>query len=77
MCVHVSDETHIMRTTMRELESILNPAIFQRVHRSTIVNLEKVMKVSSHINGEYYLTLTCGSALKRSRSYKDKVKYFS
>ena len=77
MCVHVSDETHIMRTTMRELESILNPAIFQRVHRSTIVNLEKVMKVSSHINGEYYLTLTCGSSLKMSRSYKDKVKYFS
>ena len=77
MCVHVKDETHIMRTTMRELESILNPAIFQRVHRSTIVNLEKVMKVSSHINGEYYLTLSCGSSLKMSRSYKDKVKHFS
>ena len=77
MCVHVKDETHIMRTTMRELESILNPAIFQRVHRSTIVNLEKVMKVSSHMNGEYYLTLTCGSSLKMSRSYKDKVRHFS
>ena len=77
MCVHVKGETHIMRTTMRELESILNPAIFQRVHRSTIVNLEKVMKVSSHMNGEYYLTLTCGSSLKMSRSYKDKVKHFS
>ena len=44
---------------------------------SAIVNLEKVMKVSSHINGEYYLTLTCGSSLKMSRSYKDKVKHFS
>ena len=77
MCVHVKEETHIMRTTMRELESILNPAIFQRVHRSTIVNLEKVTKVSSHINVEYYLTLSCGSSLKMSRSYKDKVKHFS
>ena len=76
MCVHVQNETHIMRTTMRELEASLNPSVFQRVHRSTIVNLERVMKVSSHINGEYYLTLTCGSSLKMSRSYKDKVKHF-
>ena len=76
MCVHVENETHIMRTTMRELEATLNPSIFQRVHRSTIVNLERVMKVSSHINGEYYLTLSCGSSLKMSRSYKDKVKHF-
>ena len=76
MCVHVKNETHIMRTTMRELETSLNPSIFQRVHRSTIVNLERVMKVSSHINGEYYLTLSCGSSLKMSRSYKDKVKHF-
>ena len=76
MCVHVKNETHIMRTTMRELETSLNPLMFQRVHRSTIVNLERVMKVSSHINGEYYLTLSCGSSLKMSRSYKDKVKHF-
>ena len=76
MCVHVKNETHIMRTTMRELEAALNPAIFQRVHRSTIVNLERITKVSSHINGEYYLTLDCGSRLKISRSYKEKVKHF-
>ena len=76
MCVHEKNETHIMRTTMRELEASLNPLIFQRIHRSTIVNLERVMKVSAHINGEYYLTLTCGSSLKMSRSYKDKVKHF-
>lgn len=76
MCVHVQGETHIMRTTMKELESRLDPALFQRVHRSTIVNLERVEKVSSHINGEYHLTLSCGTSLKMSRSYKDKVKHF-
>ena len=76
MCVHVKNETHIMRTTMRELEAGLNPLIFQRVHRSTIVNLERITKVSSHINGEYFLTLHCGSKLKMSRSYKEKVKHF-
>lgn len=76
MCVHVAGATHIMRTTMKELESKLDPAIFQRVHRSTIVNLRRVEKVSSHINGEFHLTLSCGSSLKMSRSYKEKIKHF-
>ena len=76
MCVHVKGETHIMRTTMKELEAKLDPTIFQRVHRSTIVNLERVNKVSSHINGEFHLTLNCGTSLKMSRSYKEKVKHF-
>ena len=76
MCIHVKGQTHIMRTTMKELEKKLNPEIFQRVHRSTIVNLHRVEKVSSHINGEFYLTLSCGSSLKMSRSYKEKVKHF-
>ncbi len=76
MCVHVQGATHIMRTTMKELEAKLDPSMFQRVHRSTIVNLERVEKVSSHINGEFHLTLKCGTSLKMSRSYKDKVKHF-
>lgn len=76
MCVHVKGETLIMRTTMKELESQLDPSVFQRVHRSTIVNLNRVEKVSSHINGEFHLTLSCGTSLKMSRSYKDKVKHF-
>jgi two-component system LytT family response regulator len=76
MCVHVKGETHIMRTTMKELESALDPNLFQRVHRSTIVNLDRVEKVSSHINGEFHLTLLCGTSLKMSRSYKDKVRHF-
>lgn len=76
MCVHANGDTHIMRTTMKDLEAKLDPTIFQRVHRSTIVNLERVDKVSSHINGEFHLTLSCGTLLKMSRSYKDKVKHF-
>ena len=76
MCVHVKGETLIMRTTMKELESQLDPSVFQRVHHSTIVNLNRVEKVSSHINGEFHLTLTCGTSLKMSRSYKDKVRHF-
>lgn len=76
MCIHANGQTHIMRTTMKDLEARLDPNIFQRVHRSTIVNLQRVEKVSSHINGEFHLTLTGGASLKMSRSYKDKVKQF-
>ncbi|MCB1694016.1 MAG: response regulator transcription factor, partial [Pseudomonadales bacterium] len=50
MCIHACDETHIMRITMKELEQQLDPSIFQRVHRSTIVNLDRVSKVCSHMN---------------------------
>lgn len=76
MCVHANDETHVMRVTMKELENQLDPASFQRVHRSTLVNLDRVTKVCSHMNGEYFLILSCGSSVKMSRSYKDKVKHF-
>jgi len=76
MCVHANNQTHIMRITMKELEAQLDPVIFQRVHRSTIVNLERVIKVCSHMNGEFYLELSNGNSVKMSRSYKEKVKHF-
>ena len=76
MCVHVGSETHIMRITMKELEARLDSSVFQRVHRSTIVNVDRVVKASSHVNGEYYLSLRSGATLKMSRSYKDKIKHF-
>ena len=75
MCIHANDQVHVLRSTMKNLESLLNPQNFQRVHRSTIVNLEKIEKVCSHINGEYYLILDSGSRLKMSRSYRDKIKH--
>jgi two-component system LytT family response regulator len=76
MCVHANNQKHIMRITMKELEAKLDPVKFQRVHRSTIVNLERVIKVCSHMNGEFYLELSNGNSVKMSRSYKEKVKHF-
>lgn len=74
MCVHTSEETHILRKTMKELEQLLDPRTFIRTHRSIIVNIGYVKKFSSQINGEYFLTLVNEKVLKVSRSYKDKVK---
>lgn len=75
MCIHANDEVHVLRSTMKNLEAKLNPSYFQRIHRSTIVNVEMIEKVCSHINGEYYLVLKGGSRLKMSRSYRDKIKH--
>jgi two-component system LytT family response regulator len=74
MCVHALGETHIMRKTMKELESELDAEILQRIHRSTIVNIHQIKEMQSHINGEYFLTLNCGHTVKLSRTYKDKLK---
>lgn len=76
MCIHANGQTHVMRVTMKELEAQLDPATFQRVHRSTIVNLDRVTKVVSHMNGEFHLILANGATVKMSRSYKDKVRHF-
>jgi two-component system LytT family response regulator len=74
MCVHTPAETHVLRATMRELEGRLDPRRFQRIHRSTIVNVARVKELRSHLNGEYFLILDSGQQLKLSRSYKDKVR---
>lgn len=76
MCIHVEDKTHILRETMKTMQKRLDPKVFQRIHRSTIVNLDKVLEVRPHSNGECFLTLKCGNELKVSRSYKDVVGRF-
>ncbi len=74
MCVHALGETHIMRRTMKQLEAELDPGILQRIHRSTIVNINQVREMQSHINGEYFLTLKGGHIVKLSRTYKKILK---
>jgi two-component system, LytTR family, response regulator len=73
MCVHAEGRTYVLRETMKSLEAILDPKIFQRVHRSTIVNISRVRRLRPHTNGEYFLTLEDGQEIKLSRSYRDRV----
>lgn len=73
MCVHADGRTYVLRETMKSLEALLDPQIFQRVHRSTIVNVQRVRRLRPHTNGEYFLTLDDGRELKLSRSYRDRV----
>ena len=76
MCIYTGDNSLILRETMKDLEKRLDPRNFQRVHRSTIVNLGLVRQVKPHTNGECFLVLESGAQVKVSRSYRDVVARF-
>ena len=76
MCIYTGDNSLILRETMKDLERRLDPRVFQRVHRSTIVNLNQVRQVKPHTNGECFLVLDSGAEVKVSRSYRDVVARF-
>jgi two-component system LytT family response regulator len=67
---HVGTTAHVIRKSMSEMLSILDPKRFARVHRSTIVNLSRVVKVEPYLHGEYILVLQGGAKVKVSRGYR-------
>ena len=76
MVINTGDNSLVLRETMKDLEKRLDPRRFQRVHRSTIVNLDLVKQVKPHTNGECFLVLNSGASVKVSRSYRDVVARF-
>jgi len=76
MVIYTADNSLILRETMKDLERRLDPRVFQRVHRSWIVNLNQVRQVKPHTNGECFLILESGADVKVSRSYRDVVARF-
>ena len=71
---HVAGRTHLMRGTMAALEERLDPARFIRIHRSTIVNADRLRKLSPSFEGEYAVVLQDGTKLRLSRGYQDRIK---
>ena len=76
MCVHAKGETHIIRITLGELMDKLDETLFVRIHRSTIVNIERVVSISALPKGGSLLELTSGTSLKVSRNYRESVRSF-
>jgi two-component system LytT family response regulator len=72
--LHVGRKNHLLRETMNEMESKLDPEKFVRVHRSTIVNLERVRELQQHFNGDYLVVLHDGTELKLSRSRREQLQ---
>lgn len=75
-CLHAQGVTHIKRSTLKNLLEDLDPSIFKRVHRSTIVNLNYIQKVIPHTKGEYFLKLGEYDQVKVSRNYREVIKDF-
>ncbi len=73
-CLHVAGKTHLLRRSMADLERDLDPAAFCRIHRSTIVNLDRVRELKLNANGEYEVQLHDGTRLRLSRSYRDQLQ---
>lgn len=71
--LHCGKRTHLMRQTMQQIESQLNPAHFLRIHRSTIINIDAVKSLHPHDHGEYIVRLVNGAELKLSRNYRDRL----
>jgi len=67
------NESHLLRDTMARLETRLDPNIFLRVHRSSIVNLHYVKEVKNDPDGESLVVLTTGEVVAMSRSYRSRV----
>lgn len=73
MCVHTIKETHIVRITMKKLEEQLDPKMFARIHKSTLVNVNCIKTIKPMRNSE--CTLDLGDVqLKASRNYSSNIK---
>jgi two-component system LytT family response regulator len=73
MKFHVAGRAHLMRETMARLEARLDPKRFIRIHRSTIINIDRLRKLSPSFAGEYAVVLHDGTKLKLSRGYHERI----
>ena len=72
--IHVGKAWHLLRETMKRLEAQFDPARFVRIHRSTIVNVERIKELQPYFRGEYVVILQDGKSLKLSRGYKEHLE---
>jgi two-component system LytT family response regulator len=73
-CLHVRTKSHLLRRRMSELERELDQAVFCRIHRSSIVNLNRVRGLETNADGEYEVLLDTGSKLRLSRRYRKQLQ---
>jgi two-component system LytT family response regulator len=72
--VHVGANDHLIRQTMMEMSERLDPARFVRIHRTAIVNVDRIRELQPLFHGEYTVLLQDGTRLTLSRRYRDKLE---
>lgn len=73
--LHVGNKSHLLRETLTELEAKLDPQQFVRIHRSTVVNIERVKELYAQGSGDYAVILRDGTTLKLSRRRREKLQF--
>ena len=71
--LHTGDANYVVRMTMAELERRLDPARFARIHRSTIVQVDRIADIIAAWHGDFDVTLRDGTVLRLTRNYRDRV----
>jgi two-component system LytT family response regulator len=74
LTLHVGKDTHLLRETMNNMEARLDPRKFMRIHRSSIVNIERIKELQPWFGGEYVVVLRDGQQLTLSRTYRSKLQ---
>lgn len=72
--LHVGTVSHTIRERISHVEESLDPQLFARIHRSTIVNLNRVREMQQWSSGDYVVILDSGTRLRLSRHYRDRVE---
>jgi two-component system LytT family response regulator len=72
--LHVGPESHLLRETMNGIETKLDPARFIRIHRTAIVNIDRIRELQPLFHGEYDVVLRTGTTLTLSRGYRDRLQ---
>lgn len=73
-CLHAGKQSHLIRDTMTSLERRLDPQTFLRIHRSTIVNMERVREIQSLTNRSYVVILEDGTKVESSSGYRQQIQ---
>ncbi len=71
--VHSGKKSHLLRETISSLESQLDPKKFVRIHRSSIVRIDRIQELQPWFHGEYRVILNSGTQLTLSRNYREKL----
>jgi two-component system LytT family response regulator len=71
--IHTGKVSHLIRETMQRIETQLDPAMFVRIHRAVIVNLDRIRELQPWFAGDYVVILRDGRQLKLSRTYREHL----
>lgn len=74
--IHWGEQSHLLRETMNALEEKLDPEMFLRIHRSVIVNIDRIKELQPAFHGDYFVILKNNKQLPLSRGYRERIEPF-